>query len=124
MKKPGRLILPFFLLVLVLVALSSCRSKKEDALGQIRQRQALRWGGDKEGGAPYIFADPDNPNQLIGFEVDFMAALSQRLSVKSQFEQNQWDKLPAQLDSGGIDCITNGYELREDRLQNMICTIP
>src|SRR5262245_16357017 len=124
LKKPGRLIVPFLLLALVLFALSSCRSNKEDALDQIRQRQGLRWGADKEGGAPYIFANPDNPDQLIGFEVDLMAALSQRLGVKSQFEQNQWDKLPAQLDSGGIDCITNGYELREDRLQNMICTIP
>src|SRR5262249_30596652 len=64
------------------------------------------------------------PDELIGFEVDLMAALSQRLGVKSQFEQNQWDQLPAQLNSGGIDCITNGYELQEDRLWNMICTIP
>ncbi|HEV3146828.1 MAG TPA: ABC transporter substrate-binding protein/permease [Gemmataceae bacterium] len=124
LKKPGRLIVPFLLLMLVLLTLSSCRSTKGDALDQVRARQALRWGGDKEGGAPYVFANPDNPDQLIGFEIDLMAGLSQRLGVKSEFLQNQWDKLPTQLDSGGLDCITNGYELRKDRLQGMICTIP
>ena len=30
----------------------------------------LRWGADAQGGAPYVFQDPMDPNHLIGFEVE------------------------------------------------------
>jgi len=36
----------------------------------------LRWGGDAEGGAPYVFLDPKNPREIIGFEVDLANALA------------------------------------------------
>ncbi|MCS7160496.1 MAG: hypothetical protein RMJ19_08490, partial [Gemmatales bacterium] len=39
----------------------------------------LRWGADAEGGAPYIFYDPERPDQLIGFEVDLIRALEREL---------------------------------------------
>ncbi len=38
----------------------------------------LVWAGDAEGGAPYVFRDPDHPDRYIGFEVDLAAALAQR----------------------------------------------
>src|SRR5262249_33727418 len=34
--------------------------------------QQLRWGGDAEGGAPYLLPNPKNPREIIGFEIDLM----------------------------------------------------
>ena len=31
---------------------------------------ALTWGADAQGGAPYVFQDPMEPNRVIGFEVE------------------------------------------------------
>ena len=36
----------------------------------------LRWGADAEGGAPFAFADPENPGRVIGYEVDIVQALA------------------------------------------------
>ena len=30
----------------------------------------LRWGGDAEGGAPFVEADPTDPQKLVGFDVE------------------------------------------------------
>ena len=30
----------------------------------------LRWGGDAEGGAPFVEADPADPTRVVGFDVE------------------------------------------------------
>ncbi len=81
-----------------------------DDLEVVRQRGTLRWGGDQEGGAPFIFPDPQNPRELIGFEVELMQLVADQLGVKAEFRQGQWDKLPSLLGRGDIDVVMNGYE--------------
>jgi len=94
-----------------------------DALDDVRQRGVLRWGGDEEGGAPYIISSNDAKTPA-GFEGELMQALAQRLGVRSEFQQCQWDNLGDLLRSGGVDVIVNGIELRADRLRSNISTIP
>src|SRR6185436_16372105 len=36
----------------------------------------LRWGGDAEGGAPYVEADPSDPSHVVGFDVDVAQLLA------------------------------------------------
>ncbi len=48
-----------------------------DTLENIRTAGVLRWGADAEGGAPYVYPDPEKPEQLIGFEFDLAHALAQ-----------------------------------------------
>lgn len=95
-----------------------------DTLDQIRQRGTLRWGGDQEGGGPYIYPRPDDPEVLTGFEVELMDLIGKRLGVRAVFQQCQWDKLPDLLRTEGIDVIANGYELTPNHLQSKIATIP
>ncbi len=57
------------------------------------QTQELRWGGDSEGGAPYVFQDPKNPRETIGFEVELADALGREVKRRAVFVQNQWDGL-------------------------------
>jgi polar amino acid transport system substrate-binding protein len=97
---------------------------RADTLDQVRQRGTLRWGGDQEGGGPYMFPDPDNPNKLIGFEVDLMDRLASRIGVKARFVQGEWKLLLDMLRRGDIDVVCNGYELTPTRAQQFLATMP
>ena len=46
-----------------------------DALTVIQKHGVLLWGADAEGGAPYVYPDPEKPEQLTGFEYDLAGAL-------------------------------------------------
>src|SRR6476660_9855025 len=70
---------------------------------------ALRWGGDSSGGAPYVYNDPKSGN-LAGFEVELANELARRLKREPQFKQNTWENLPQDLRRKDIDIILNGYE--------------
>ncbi|HET9178426.1 MAG TPA: ABC transporter substrate-binding protein/permease [Terriglobia bacterium] len=84
----------------------------------------LRWGGDAEGGAPYVFANPRNPRETIGFEVDLAKALGQKLHRRAVFVQNQWDGLISGLERGDYDIALNGLEITADREREINFTIP
>jgi polar amino acid transport system substrate-binding protein len=93
-------------------------------LATIRARGALQWGGDQEGGGPFIFPDEEDPEKIVGFEVDVADALSRYLNVKSEFSQGQWDKLLDLLDADKIDLVLNGYERMDDRLASWDASMP
>ncbi len=88
------------------------------------EQPVLRWGADCDGGAPYVFRDPENPERLIGFEVDLVEALSKKLGRKSEFVQNQWDGLVPGLKRGDYDIAINGIEITEERLREASFSIP
>jgi len=78
-------------LVLVLAG-KVCSLLGADTLETIRNRGVLLWGADAEGGAPYVYPDPQKPEQLTGFEYDLAEALAARLG---------WRWVPDPLDGGG-----------------------
>lgn len=82
-----------------------------DRLAAIRASGVLRWGADAEGGAPYVYPNPDDPSQIVGFEQDLAEALAKRLGVRAEMVQNQWDQLIPALTRGNFDIILNGLEL-------------
>ena len=84
----------------------------------------LRWGGDAEGGAPYVFPDPKNPREIVGFEVDLANALGRELNRRAVFVQNQWDGIISGLKRGNYDVVLNGLEITEDRKREISFTIP
>jgi polar amino acid transport system substrate-binding protein len=83
--------------------------------------RTLRWGGDKGGGAPFVYEDH---GQLKGFEVDLAAYLANRLGLPSEFVQKEWNSLPSDLERGDIDLILNGYEWTPRKERAMASTIP
>lgn len=84
----------------------------------------LRWGADAEGGAPFIFLDPQNPEKTKGFEVDLAAALSKQLGRKIEFHQKNYENLVLYLERGEIDFVMNGLEVTEDRRQRVRMSRP
>src|SRR6185295_18790383 len=95
-----------------------------DHLQEIKQHGVLRWGADAEGGAPYVYPNPDKPEELIGFECDLADALAAKLGVKAKMVQNQWDQLIPALDRGHFDIILNGLEITADNQQHLAVSQP
>src|SRR5215467_5342072 len=115
----------FFYFVSVLLLISGSYSSLGAAhLQEIRKSGVLRWGADAEGGAPYVFPDPQKPEQLVGFEFELAEALAAKLGVKARIVQNQWDQLVPALERGNFDIILNGLELTADRQRRIALSQP
>jgi polar amino acid transport system substrate-binding protein len=111
----------------VLIALGGARASADAAdagLARIRAAGELRWGGDSQGGAPYVFQDPMDPNHLIGFEVDLASALAAELGVRARPVQCQWDMLLDLLQRGDFDVALNGIEVADEKLRVAALTRP
>jgi polar amino acid transport system substrate-binding protein len=78
---------------------------------------ALRWAGDSEGGAPFIYQSATNATETIGCEVEIMQALAAKLGKQSLFVQNSWDGLIPGLKGGNYDLAVNAIEITPDRSQ-------
>ena len=96
-------------IVLALIALLA-------AAGESRAQTPLKWGSDAEGGAPYLYKDPQNPDKNIGFEVDLAAALAETMQRPIELKHNQFDQLIEGVQRGDIDFAMNGLEITPDRL--------
>lgn len=106
---------PFFWIAAILATIPPSATAQE--------MKSLRWGGDKNGGAPYIFEDANG--NLTGFEVEFAEYLAGEIGRKPAFVQNQWDNLPDLLKRGGdLDVVLNGYEFSTDRHKETPSTVP
>jgi len=97
---------------------------RADGLDSLRARGELRWGGDLQGGAPYVYEDEAAPGKLRGFEVDIAAALARRLGVQARFVQNDWSNLVPALERGDFDLVLNGLEDTPKRRARLLLTVP
>jgi polar amino acid transport system substrate-binding protein len=79
----------------------------------------LLWGSDAEGGAPYIFKDPDDPKRYIGFEVDIADALARELRRPIQFKQYDFKNLVPGLKRSDFDFAMDGLEITPDRREEV-----
>src|SRR5258706_1515007 len=113
-----------FIAIGVFLAFAGSISARADTLDSIRKQGVVTWGADAEGGAPYVFPDPQKPEQLIGFEYELADALASKLGVKAKMVQNQWDQLIPALDRGNFDIVLNGLELTSDNQQHIAMSLP
>src|SRR5580765_1065906 len=114
----------FRLLLLLLLARGAVPIQAADTLQEIKTRGVLLWGADAEGGAPYVYPDPQKPEQLVGFEHDLADALAAKLGVKAEMVQNQWDQLVPALERRNFDIILNGLEITPDNQQHIAMSQP
>jgi len=84
----------------------------------------LRWAADAEGGAPYIFYDPQDPGRTVGFEVDLAEALGERLGRPIQWVQYDYAGLVSGLQRGDFDFAMNGLEVTPDRAKALRLSRP
>src|SRR2546421_6485312 len=87
-------------------------------------QQPLRWGADPSGGAPYVFNDPNHPDQYIGYEKEMVDALAEAMGRKPEFVPSDWETLVSALQRHSFDIIVNGLEPTADRAQQILFSKP
>lgn len=110
--------------VLGLLLLLAAGTAAADTLEDVKRDGKLLWGGDQEGGGPYIFPRDDDPEQITGFEVELADAIAKYLEVEAEAFQGPWDKMPDLLRAQRIHIVLNGYEWTPVRADTMESSIP
>jgi polar amino acid transport system substrate-binding protein len=84
----------------------------------------LRFGGDAEGGAPFMEADPNDTSRVVGFEVDIAALLAAGLGRTSRFVQVGFASLDPAAERGDFDIGLSGIEDNPGRRARLSVTVP
>ena len=103
-------------LVLVVCVVASTAAQGQGA--------ELRWGGDAEGGAPFVEADPRDPTRLVGFDVEIAGLIAVGLGRRPRFVQVGFTSLEASAVRGDFDIGLSGIEDTPARQARLAVTVP
>jgi polar amino acid transport system substrate-binding protein len=84
----------------------------------------LRWGGDAEGGAPFVEADPANPAVVRGFDVEIAGMIAKGLGRKPVFVQTSWSSLEQSVERGDFAVALSGLEDRPQLRERHSVSLP
>ena len=104
-------------LACVLVALSTPPARADPP-------DVLRWGGDPEGGAPYVEADPSDPTRVVGFDVEVAALMAHGLGMTPQFVFVSFPSIDQSVLRGDFDVGLSGIEDTPARRAALTVTLP
>jgi polar amino acid transport system substrate-binding protein len=90
----------------------------------VSTQQVLRWGGDAEGGAPFVEADATDPSKLAGFDVEIAELIARQLGRTPRFVQVQFTSLDQSARRGDFDIGLSGIEDIPARRQTLAASIP
>lgn len=109
-----RRILALVMAVLAALALAGCSARKEsgDLLSQIRERGSITVAMEGTW-APWTYHDEND--QLVGYDVEIAQLIAEKLGVKVNFVEGEWDGLLAGLDDGRYDIMVNGVGITPER---------
>ena len=86
--------------------------------------KTLLWGGDAEGGAPFVEADPADASRVRGFDVEVAEAIARGLSRRAQFVQVQWSSIDQSVERGDFAIGMSGMEDTPARRARHAVTVP
>lgn len=84
----------------------------------------LQWGSDYVSGAPYVFQDPANPNNLVGFEVEIAQAMAQLMGISQKQIETCYGELDQALAANKFDMVMNGWEITDERKKTQLFSDP
>ena len=87
-------------------------------------QEPLRWGGDAEGGAPFVEADPRNPANVTGFDVEIADLIARTLGRPAQFKQTTFTELDQSAARRDFDIGLSGIEDTPGRRMAVAVSIP
>ncbi|WP_310569096.1 ABC transporter substrate-binding protein/permease [Gemmatimonas sp.] len=87
-------------------------------------RPPLRWGGDAEGGAPFVEADAADPTRVRGFDVEIAAMIAQGLGRKPEFVQVAWASIEQSVARGDFTIGMSGLEDRPALHERFAVSLP
>ncbi len=107
------------LLIVLLAVLTACGSPTSTGGTAV-----LRWGGDAEGGAPFVEADPADPTVVRGFDVEIAGMLAAGLGRTPQFTQVAWASIEQSVARGDFDVGMSGLEDRPELRSRFAVSLP
>src|SRR5262245_29815874 len=84
----------------------------------------FRWAGDPEGGAPFVEASPDNPDVLVGFDVEIADLIARGLNRAPQFVFIQFSSIDQSIARGDAEIGLSGIEDTPARRATLSVTLP
>jgi polar amino acid transport system substrate-binding protein len=113
MKKLATMI---FILTAVLVIFTGC---SKSASKEAEDKLVI---GIDDKFAPMGFRDEDN--NIVGFDIDYAKAAAEKMGKEVTFQPIDWKTKEAELSSGRIDLIWNGYTITDERKEKVLFTKP
>ena len=90
----------------------------------LASQPVLRWGGDAEGGAPFVEADPNDPSKVEGFDVEVAEEIAKGLGREARFVQVAYAAIDQSVQRGDFDIGMSGVEDTPARRAALAATIP
>jgi len=84
----------------------------------------FRWGGDAEGGAPFVEADPADPSKVRGFDVEIAEMIARGLGREPAFVQVAWASIEQSVERGDFEVGMSGVEDRPELRARHSVSIP
>jgi len=84
----------------------------------------FRWAGDPEGGAPFVEADPNRPDKLVGFDVEIAELIARGLGRKAAFINITYTSMDQSIARGDAEIGLSGIEDTTARRTTMAPTVP
>lgn len=106
-------------IVLFLLSVVACTDAPKEV-----PHPALRWGGDAEGGAPFVEADPNDPSKVRGFDVEIASMIAHGLGREPVFVQTAWSSLEASVERGDFNVAMSGLEDRPELRARHAVSLP
>lgn len=110
-----RFALLFLILASMVTIFAGCSNSSE------KEDEALVIGIDDKF-APMGFRDEDN--KIVGFDIDYATAAAEKMGTEVKFQPIDWKTKEAELSSGRIDLIWNGYTITDERKEKVLFTKP
>jgi polar amino acid transport system substrate-binding protein len=102
--------------LIVFLALLALSARADDAV--------FRWGGDAEGGAPFVEADPRDPTKLRGFDVEVANEIAKGLGRRPEFVQVAFQDIDQSVQRGDFEIGMSGVEDTPPRRRMLAASIP
>ena len=109
-------------LVLALMMVCSCTAlafAEDSDLAYIKDKGVLTVGITLF--APMNYYDG---TELVGFDTELAQMVAEKLGIKAEFVEINWDSKEIELNSKNIDCIWNGMTITDERKENMQVSDP
>ena len=73
---------------------------------------------------PFSFHDDGGTGDLIGYDVEIIEAVAEKLDLEIVFQETQWDAIFAGLDAGRFDVIANQVSINPEREASYLFSEP
>lgn len=121
-KKKGTTVMKKLLALVLALMMASCTAlalAEDSDLAYIKDKGTLTMGITLF--APMNYYDGTT---LVGFDTELATAVAEKLGVKAEFIEINWDSKEIELNSKNIDCIWNGMTITDERKENMAVSAP